>query len=62
MYGVTTAICRKILFKMGSGSVWNCLWGLALQISHGINHKSRASNPGPRFLSNAAWPLMSEKL
>ena len=28
-----------------SGSVWNCLWGHALKISHGINRKSRVLYP-----------------
>ena len=37
------------------GSVWNCLWGNALKISHGIIRKSRVSYPGPGFLSSATW-------
>ena len=37
------------------GSVWNCLWGHALKRAPGINRKSRASYPGPGFLSSATW-------
>ena len=43
------------------GSVWNCLWGHALKRSSRINHKSRVLYPGPGFLSNATWPLLSKK-
>ena len=43
------------------GSVWNCLWGHALQRSPGINRKSRVSYPGLGFLSSATWPLLQKK-
>ena len=26
-----------------------------------LNHKSRVSYPGPRFLSSASWPWLSKK-
>ena len=43
------------------GSVWNCLWGHALEISPGINRKSRVLYPGPGFLSSATWPSLPKK-
>ena len=43
------------------GSVWNCLWGHALERSSGINHKSRVLYHGPRFLSSAKWPPLLKK-
>ena len=43
------------------GSVWICLWGLALKISPGINRKSRLSYPEPGFLSSATWPSLPKK-
>ena len=43
------------------GSVWNCLWGNALKISHRIIRKSTVSYPGPGFLSSATWPSLPKK-
>ena len=43
------------------GSVWNCLWGNALKRSPGIIRKSRASYPGPGFLSSATSPSLPKK-
>ena len=43
------------------GSVWNCLWGNALERSPGIIRKSRVSYPGPGFLSSATWPSLPKK-
>ena len=43
------------------GSVWNCLWGHALERSPGIIRKSRVSYPGPGFLSSATWPSLPKK-
>ena len=40
------------------GSVWNCLWGNALERSPGIIRKSRVLCPGPGFLSSATWPSL----
>ena len=34
------------------GSVWNCLWGYALERSTGNNRKSRVLYPGYGFLSS----------
>ena len=42
-------------------SVWNCVWGHALKRFPGINHESRVSYPGPRFLSGATWPSLPKK-
>ena len=41
--------------------MWNCLWGHALNRSHGINRKSRVLYPGPGFLSSATWSSMPKK-
>ena len=43
------------------GSVWNCLWGHALERSPGIIRKSRVSYPGSGFLSSATWPSLRKK-
>ena len=43
------------------GSVWNCLWGNALNRSPGIILKSRVSYPGPGFISSATWPSLPKK-
>ena len=40
---------------VGSGSVWNCLWGHALKRPPGIIRKSKVSYPGPGFLSSTTW-------
>ena len=40
------------------GSVCNCLWGHALKIYSGINHKSSVLCPGPRFLPSATRPSL----
>ena len=42
------------------GSVWNCLWGLALKIPPGNNRKSRVLYPDPGFLSSATKPTCRE--
>ena len=43
------------------GSVWNCLWGHALEISPGINRKSRLLYQVLGFLSSSTWPSMPKK-
>ena len=43
------------------GSLWNCVWGHALERSLGINRKGKVLCPGPRFLSSATWPLLPKK-
>ena len=43
------------------GSLWNCLWGLALKRSPGINRKSRVLYPGTGFLSSTTWPSLPKK-
>ena len=43
------------------GSVWNCLWGNALNRSPGIIRKSRVSYPVPGFLSSGTWPSLPKK-
>ena len=42
-------------------SVWNCLWGHALERPLGINRKSRVLYPGPGFLSSATRPSLPKK-
>ena len=37
------------------GSVWNCLWG------HALNRKSRVLYPSTGFLYSATWPLLPKK-
>ena len=43
------------------GSVWNYLWGHALQRSTSIICKSRVLYPSPGFLSSATWPSLPKK-
>ena len=43
------------------GSVWNCLWGNALERSPGIFRKSMVSYPIPGFLSSAMYGLRCRK-
>ena len=49
------------LLSKRPGSVWNCLWGNALERSPEIIRKSRVSYRGPVFLSSATWPPLPKK-
>ena len=53
--GVCVSAARQ---SKRAGSVWNCLWGHALNKSPGINRKSGVLYLGPGVLSSATWPSL----
>ena len=57
-------LCRSLAVYPDSkkpGSVWNCLWGHALERSPGIIRKSRVWYHGLGFLSSATLPSLTKK-
>ena len=61
MHALGLEFCSAAQLSKGPGSVWNCLWGIALKISPGIIRKSRVLYPCPGFLSSATWPSLPKK-